>query len=375
MFDREKYKKRVIKKQSEEIKTVGYTTSSDNDWAKSLFMSKLPSGQYFFNILPPHDVELGYYEQNSVSQLEIDVEGKDGNVVRKNKNVFSGQVHSASGKCIVAEYINLAEKIIESEEIDATEKQKKLSYLKGDPYNPNRKDFSNINYGIIPKSTYPMYVHITGNGLSELGGDGVYRMFANYTIKDSLLAIQEANQDTHEPINNPVDVFTDPDEGITLSLTVDTTKKGSDRYNCVGRQRRMGVPDEAYEFWLKQAPLNDMYVDSYTTKDFNLAIEGLKNFDEKYGFGIFGMDDFLDICEKYSELYPEPKKKVDNEPNTTNDLVKNKMEAKNKLEEEDDLPFDNDLNDKVVRGSGASESVSKAESINAKLAALKANMR
>jgi hypothetical protein len=338
-FDRSKYVNRVIKKESEEIKTItDENRGSGNDWVKALFINKLPDGDYIMNILPPHNPEIGYWQQVSTTTFNVMGEDKDGNKKEIIKSIFSGKVHSNTRKCIVESYINIAEQTIENEETDAVAKKDKIETLKGEPYSPNKK---NPKYGIMPKSNYAYYVELTAtNGGKLPDNDGVYRLMANWTVKNSIQETEVKNQETNQPINT--DIFTDPTNGCTLILTVDSSKSGADKYGVTLRAKRVPVKDENYEIWDKQKSLENLYVDSYTTKDFELAIEGLENFDKKSGFGIFQTEAFLDVAEELSGIYPEYQSDVqkENAKNGEVDLPFGNPKIKEVEIPKDDLPFD-----------------------------------
>jgi len=301
-FDRNKYKKREIKQQTEVQETVGSSSQGNSDWAPVISPSKLPKGQIFMNILPPHNPELDYLQQYSSTWFKVMKEDENGKKELKSKSVFSGEVHSESGECIQKEYIDIVKRVIEEEEIDATEKQNKMNLVYGYYNKSNPKQSIQ---GIVPQHQFPMYVYLSGNaGLPN--GNGVYRLMANWTIKNRLKEIELANQEVDQPML--VDVFTDPDEGITLVIE-NTDNTGKDKYKVDTRMKRIPVPDDAYEFWEKQKSLEELYVNSYTENDFQLALEGLENFDKEHGFGVFQMDEFLDKAEKLSSLYPSKEEK------------------------------------------------------------------
>lgn len=346
-FDRSKYKQRVIKQETEVKDTVGSNNFEKTDYAPIINPKDLPSGQVFMNIMPPHNPELDYIQQESKSWLKVMKEDKDGKRELGSKPVFSGEVHSASGRCIIKEYIEKAKALIEAEEIDATEKQNKMNLLYGFYNKTNPK--SSVQ-GITPQSSFPMYVYLSGNPKLPKG-EGVYKLMANWTIKNALKEIEVANQEVDQPIT--VDVFTDPDEGITLVIE-NTENTGKDKYKVVPRMKRIPVPDSAYEFWEKQRPLDELYVDSYTKRDFSLAMEGLQNFDNEHNFGIFADESFLDIAEELEALYPEPKS--DNPKNVPPKAEMTKAEVKaeplpweNQDAEEEDEPVKLEGKDKDAK--------------------------
>ena len=368
-FDRSKYTNRVIKQEVADKQTIS-NPDSRPDYAPVLYSNKLPEGNIIMNILPPHNTELNYYQQCSTSVMDVKKEDKDGNKTIGKKAIFSGEVHSETGRCVVKEYIKLAEKISKEEySNDAAKLQDRMDTIYGKFVSKGSAQNKN---GISPSTTYAMYVHMSGNsGLPE--GDGVYKLMANYTIKNRLVEIQNANQEINQPMT--VDIYTSPADGVTLNLTIDNKASGKDKYKVDARMKRVPVPDEAYEFWEKQTPLDELYIDSYTQKDFNLAIEGLENFDNEHGFGLFGTEDFLNICEELSALYPEPK--TASEKEYAKNGVPDLPFGNPKEEDKTDLPWEGEEESQMVDNNSTTDSPSTrmddAEKA-AKLAALKAKL-
>jgi hypothetical protein len=340
-FDKSKYVNRVIKQEAEEIKTVSNPDSGGgNDWVKTIFPNKLPDGDYIMNIMPPHNPELGYWQQCSTTTMHVMGKDKDGNEKATIKPVFSGEAHSKTGRCIIKEYIDIADKMIKADETDALKIQGKMDTLYGEKYNPSNK---NPKYGILPKSSYAYYVEFTAtNGGKLPDGDGVYKLMANRTIKNAIEEIEIKNQEVDQPLKT--DIYTDPESGSTLILSVDSKQPGKDKYGITLRAKRIAVKDASYDKWDSQTPLADLYVDSYTEKDFNLAIEGLENFDKESGFGLFATEEFLDICEKLSSLYPAAKVKEEKAKAPTEAKAK---EAQPQLEESE-LPWEKEDAAKMV---------------------------
>jgi hypothetical protein len=375
MFDRSKYENRVIKQETVEVQTVQNPDNKRSDYAPVLYSNKLPDGNIVMNILPPHNPDLSYFQQCSTSMLEVEKTDNTGNKALGKKAIFSGEVHSKSGRCIIKEYIKMAEKLIKQESMSAVEMQSKLDLIYG---SYERK----VN-GIVPSPTFPMYVHLSGNkGLEK--GDGVYKLMANYTIKNRLVEIENANQEVNQPMK--VDIYTSPSDGTTINIAIDPKAAGKDKYKVDPRMKRVPVSDESYEFWLTQKPLDELYVDSYTSKDFDLAIEGLSNFDEKSKFNVFAQEEFLTICEELSELYPkvaaiEPhdlSKTVVEEEKPSSAQIKWDKEVKEKEEDLEKLPWDKKKEEPMVRHDTpvtAPSATMTTEEKAANLAALRARLK
>jgi len=345
-FDRSKYANRKVKQETVVKNTATDATFSER--APMLYMNKLKDGNYKMKIMPPHNLDLDFYQQLSTYILKAEVEKEEnGQKVKKiaPKSIFSGEVHSGAARCIIAEYVNFAKAQIESENLEATAKKDKMETLLGEPYSPGNK---NPKWGIKANTTFPMYVYVEGAGLDS--GNGIYKLNANWTFKSRLQEIESQNQNVDEPIK--VDIFTDPETGVCVGLTVDSSQKGKDRYKVDPVLRPIEVKDSFYEYWEKQTPLDESYMNAYTQKDFELAMEGLSNFEEETGFDYLGRDEFMDIAEELSSLYP---KKDDNAP------APKKEEKKAEVEK---TGLD------LIDESDVKEEVDEVAALKAKLAAL-----
>ncbi len=59
---------------------------------------------------------------------------------------------------------------------------------------------------------------------------------------------------------------------------------------------------------MNQPSLKELYVDSYTTRDLNLALEGLKNLESQHPeYDVLSDPDFEELVKKLYEVVPEPK--------------------------------------------------------------------
>lgn len=96
------------------------------------------------------------------------------------------------------------------------------------------------------------------------------------------------------------------------------------------------------EYFLNEVPtLEEIYKDVYSQKDFNMALDGLKRFDEENGYDIFADDGFLAEIEEMAALIPEEGSKddegEDEAPKKTKSTSKSKKaeEPENEDEEEE----------------------------------------
>ena len=96
------------------------------------------------------------------------------------------------------------------------------------------------------------------------------------------------------------------------------------------------VTDDQLKDLSKYQSLKERFSDSYTMKDFNLAVEGLKRFDEKFEYGIFEDKEFIEELKAIEKLVPaEKESKEDKELSDAFDKAKNsefsKIKAKKLL--------------------------------------------
>jgi hypothetical protein len=82
------------------------------------------------------------------------------------------------------------------------------------------------------------------------------------------------------------------------------------------------VTDEQLEELSVKEPLYEMFVDVYRQEDFDFALNGLRKFDEKYGYGIFENDEFMsqvnDIQTELDEILSKREKKESKAAVSTN---------------------------------------------------------
>jgi len=122
------------------------------------------------------------------------------------------------------------------------------------------------------------------------------------SVRDGVNAIANF-EDEDEPI--AVDPFTDPDEGIPVTIEYKKNAKPKDKYNVtVGtKPKPLSLTDKQLESFDKATPLLEMFRNCYDQDDFDLAVEGLKNFDSDSGIDMWDTDDWTEILEKIAGQY------------------------------------------------------------------------
>lgn len=314
-FDRSKFKGAKLSKLREtkeqaDKKDVRLLGSSEG---RVNFLS-VEEGRNEFRIMPPHNPNDPTYRPLRAAMLECELpvfeDGKEtGKFEFKNKKIFIATQHGNEalrklGKDPIETYIKYVND--EASLIDGKdEKQKFLSPIRG-----WRGRDGKWNWGILPSTSFVCYaVKDNQLGRLELWNSWVKEM-------DKIMALIEEEED--EVLD--IDPFSDPDEGYPLVIKKEKNEKDRweytvDRLNPKKRQswdefcEENRVTDEQLKELYEKESLTELYVDCYTKRDFDLAINGLRLFDKKFKFNIFENDEFLDELEEIEKLVPEEERK------------------------------------------------------------------
>jgi hypothetical protein len=277
----------------------------------------IKEGLNMFRFAPPHSPEDPSYFPFRSTWLECDVPKKDGDdkiiegeFERKNRRIFSAVIHSeVVEKDPIEMYI---EKVYElaSTITDKKEREKFLYPITG--FRNNGK----WTPGIRPSTNYVAYAWKD----DELGR---LELYPNIVKEMDKLNMDGSDEEAAE-----IDCFSDPDNGVSLIITYDPNAEKGKKYivskknwdptpyiNKFGQEKGMEkwnidrnkerVTDEQLEDFAKKESLRAIYVDVYTLKDFNLALNGLKIFDDKHEYGIFNDESFIIALKELESLLPE----------------------------------------------------------------------
>jgi hypothetical protein len=275
-------------------------------------------GKNYRRIAPAHKPEQPAYRAKSSVFLECEVpeldnDGKEtGKKEVKRKNIFIATQHS---KTLVDDpiniYIGFVQKRANDEIQDKDERSKFLS-----PVNGWRGKDGKWNWGIRPSTEFICYAW------DDKGVLGREQLFPYMLDSMKKISVERADDDA-EIIP---DIFTDPDEGYPLIITREKNDKGKYETTCscdlpTKKESwpeffaRTRLTDEQLADLFSKESLSDLYEDVYTTRDFNMAIDGLQRFDKKYGYEIFENEDFIQKITELKRLVPEWKpKEVSEEP-------------------------------------------------------------
>jgi hypothetical protein len=140
------------------------------------------------------------------------------------------------------------------------------------------------------------------------------------------------NQDTEDDKPIETDIFSDPDQGFPICITKKKDDKDKYVYTLDKESLRMNedwskfwartkITDEQWAEWEKQESLTDLYTECYTTRDFDLAMNGLAIFDKQYKYNIFQNEEFMQLATELRSKLKEPEKKEDKEEESPSNAV------------------------------------------------------
>lgn len=315
-FDRSKFKSTsvvVAKQADQEVENlVGRGNNGPNaDY------HKIKLGIQYYRIYPPHPSDGGelYAQPKCVSWLPQEVADRDkqggilkdkkGDVITKiqDRPMFNAKVHGGKKRDLVEEYYAFSQKV--ADETCATDKEKK-NFLE-----PIVGGYDSKHNGILPKQSWVMYADeltISKDKVTKVLG----RLDIGKAVKNRLNTIA-ATESASEPLGT--DPFTNPDDGRAISITYNNkAEKPQDYYitelyapliaGGKGQITLFTLTDEDLEKFEAYPSLKKMFVDVYDRKTFDNVLKGLKMFDDQHELGIFGYEEFLDICEELSSEFP-----------------------------------------------------------------------
>lgn len=329
-FDRSKFKAAKLEANKAVADQAESTLKENIGGSKRGDYHKIEEGANYFRIMPPHSPEQPSWQPKVVTWLDILIEEKDGDgnstgkKERKGRPIFDSRIHGGTPKDIIDQYILFVKKKVYEEEQDQESAKKKLYPIFG--YRDGKQTW---HPGILPNSSYVCYATKNGIKPENLGRLEVYK-----ADKDK---IEELNID--EGSDDPImtDSFSDPDEGVELLIILQKNEKG--KYERILKKKEPSlkglkgqdklraleefeesqkVTDSVLEHLSEMDSLDSMFKNTYKRSDYERALEALQFLDEKHGFGVFQMDEFLDVVEEIDGYYSdeELEKKEDEKTST-----------------------------------------------------------
>lgn len=336
-FDRSKFKASSTKKLQEQQKEAEDTLGQGKGGSGRANFLKIENGKNKIRILPGHPESDTFCYPRTTHYLNVLTKyKKDGEDIEeiKPKPIFNAKIHGGLSEDPIETYIDTAYSLA-YEKFSDNEKER-IKFL---------APITNFKTGIKAKTRWVVYAIMIGEETREIG-----RLDLPVMVKEKLNEMAVDADEEDDVIQT--DPFTDPDEGhcIIVTYNKDATKPADYYKATLDFKKPTPITDEELVWLGEQPSLESMLVDSYSMKDFDLAIEGLKRFDEENKYNIFSMDSFLDKLEKIAEKVPAEKEKSDegdsDKESSDDESKKDKVIRQSKEKEsKSDLPFDVDLKD------------------------------
>lgn len=306
-FDRNKYRAAPLSTVNDTVaQTKPYDTYYGGNKGDYAPFWKNRDGITIKRVLPAHVAGDSPYVPMLTTMLKCvaDDKDKDGNVIGKkivNKKIFLATLHGHFPYDIVEEYIKRVYEKAEQIQ-DKDERSRFLNPITG--YRMGGKNGTWVP-GIRPQLEYVYYAYIEGK---------VYR---DSLKPKQMEALNKESADLCAQNDTAaIDMFSDPNTGFPLqwdrskddnNKTVETIKALPLKMGQTWEDyfEKNAVPDKILEELETYPSLQKLYVDCYGIRDFNLALEGLKRFDEENVYKIFADEEYLDMVEELQKAVEE----------------------------------------------------------------------
>lgn len=302
-FDRSKFKKQSVEDLDSEVKQAEKTMRKGGKSYTGF--ATVQKGKNTFRVAPSMGKA---YVACKMSKLRVEVPTYDenGNVTGKevkDKNIFCADVHGRNllkGKDPIVLYCDYVRKKASEEYQDDTERRKYLNPIMG--YKKGNK----FIWGINPTLAYVCYVYQGNKDFARL------QLYGTWMNRIKEISVEQSDDDTVS-----FDIFSQMEGAYPLVITMGEDDKGKKTYSLSAGIPKKGqswdeffeetaIPDEDMEYFLNEVPsLEEIYKDSYRAKDFEMALDGLKRFDEENNYDIFSDDEFLNEIEEMAAMLPD----------------------------------------------------------------------
>jgi len=331
-FDKSKFKKQSIEDVEAEVKQAEKTMYKGGKSYTGF--ATIQKGKNMFRVVPAMGKA---YVACKMSKLRVEVPTYDANgkvtgKEVKDKNVFCADIHGKNllkGKDPIVLYCDYVRKKASEEYQDDVERRKFLNPIMG--YKKGNK----FVWGINPSLAYVCYVYQGSKDFARL------QLYGTWMNRIKEISVEMSDDETVS-----FDIFSQLEGAYPLVITMGEDDKGKKTYSLSAGVPKKGqswdeffeetaIPDEDMEYFLNEVPtLEEIYKDVYSQKDFNMALDGLKRFDEENGYDIFADDGFLTEIEEMAALIPEDGGK-DDEDDEEDEAPKKKQASKpNKVKKE-----------------------------------------
>lgn len=341
-FDKSKFKKQSIEDVEAEVKQAEKTMFKGSKSYTGF--ATVQKGNNVFRVVPAMGKA---YVACKMSKLRVEVptydeNGKVTGKEVKDKNIFCADIHGKNllkGKDPIVLYCDYVRKKASEEYQDDAERRKFLNPIMG--YKKGNK----FVWGINPTLAYVCYVYQGSKDFARL------QLYGTWMKRIKEISVEMSDDETVS-----FDIFSQLEGAYPLVITMGEDDKGKKTYSLSAGIPKKGqtwddffeetvIPDEDMEYFLNEVPtLEEIYKDVYSQKDFNMALDGLKRFDEENGYDIFADDGFLTEIEEMAALIPEDGDKDDEDDEapkkakSTSKSNKVKKEPEYEDEEEEEKP-------------------------------------
>lgn len=333
-FDRSKFKKQSIEDVEAEVKQAEKTMYKGNKSYTGF--ATVQKGKNVFRVVPAMGKA---YVACKMSKLRVEVptydeNGKVTGKEVKDKNIFCADIHGKNllkGKDPIVLYCDYVRKKASEEYQDDAERRKFLNPIMG--YKKGNK----FVWGINPTLAYVCYVYQGSKDFARL------QLYGTWMKRIKEISVEMSDDETVS-----FDIFSQLEGAYPLVITMGEDDKGKKTYSLSAGIPKKGqtwddffeetvIPDEDMEYFLNEVPtLEEIYKDVYSQKDFNMALDGLKRFDEENGYDIFADDGFLTEIEEMAALIPEDGDKEDEDDENPKKKPASKAKKVEEPEDEDE---------------------------------------
>lgn len=333
-FDKSKFKKQSIEDVEAEVKQAEKTMFKGSKSYTGF--ATVQKGKNVFRVVPAIGKA---YVACKMSKLRVEVptydeNGKVTGKEVKDKNVFCADIHGKNllkGKDPIVLYCDYVRKKASEEYQDDAERRKFLNPIMG--YKKGNK----FVWGINPTLAYVCYVYQGSKDFARL------QLYGTWMKRIKEISVEMSDDETVS-----FDIFSQLEGAYPLVITMGEDDKGKKTYSLSAGIPKKGqtwddffeetvIPDEDMEYFLNEVPtLEEIYKDVYSQKDFNMALDGLKRFDEENGYDIFADDGFLTEIEEMAALIPEDGDKEDEDDEAPKKKPASKAKKVEEPEDEDE---------------------------------------
>lgn len=360
-FDKSKFKKQSIEDVEAEVKQAEKTMFKGSKSYTGF--ATVQKGKNVFRVVPAMGKA---YVACKMSKLRVEVptydeNGKVTGKEVKDKNVFCADIHGKNllkGKDPIVLYCDYVRKKASEEYQDDAERRKFLNPIMG--YKKGNK----FVWGINPTLAYVCYVYQGSKDFARL------QLYGTWMKRIKEISVEMSDDETVS-----FDIFSQLEGAYPLVITMGEDDKGKKTYSLSAGIPKKGqtwddffeetvIPDEDMEYFLNEVPtLEEIYKDVYSQKDFNMALDGLKRFDEENRYDIFADDGFLTEIEEMAALIPEDDSKDDKDDEAPKKKPASKpKEVKKEPEDEDEEEEKPSSRKKAPASAPAKEKAAKVAS-------------